>query len=235
MVNNVNSKYPALERFDSYPEYGDSRFRGKTPVSPFIARRHRAMERHVTREDKFKAGIGSVVGTVVPMLFMMKKQGVKNPLKLKYGLQDMITLSATSIAGGVAAGMISESAETKKNKLREGVFLFLNAAIPAWVVGGVLKLCETSKKFNNIPAKIASVAAGLIVSMFGAAEISNKVCDPYDKRPDRKLTLKDCLANIDDALGVLVLAKFPCADKLHIERLLPFIYSYCGYRAGKSN
>lgn len=235
MVNNVNNKYSTLERFDSFPEYGDRNFNGKAPVSPFVARRHRAMERNITTEDKLKAGVGSIIGTVIPIMFMMKKQGLKNPFKLKYGLQDMVTLSATSIIGGVAAGMIAESNETNKNKLREGIFLFLNAAIPTWVVGGVLKLCETSKKFNNIPSKIASVAAGLLVSMFGAAEISNKICDPKDKKPDRKLTLKDCLANIDDALGVLVLAKFPCADKLHVERLLPFIYSYCGYRAGKSN
>ena len=43
------------------------------------------------------------------------------------------------------------------------------------------------------------------------------------------------LANVDDAIGVLVLAKFPIADKLHIDKMLPIVYSYCGYRAGKSN
>ena len=80
-----------------------------------------------------------------------------------------------------------------------------------------------------------SIAGGLLVGMYGAASISNLICDPHDKRPDRKLTLLDCIANIDDAIGVLVLAKFPLVDKLHLEKLLPFIYTYCGYRAGKSN
>lgn len=92
-----------------------------------------------------------------------------------------------------------------------------------------------SKKFNNVPSKIASVIIALTVGMFGTATVSNLIFDPLDKKPDRKLTLKDCLANIDDAIGVFVLAKFPLADKLHLERLLPAIYAYCGYRAGKSN
>jgi hypothetical protein len=43
------------------------------------------------------------------------------------------------------------------------------------------------------------------------------------------------LANIDDLIGVLVLAKFPIAEKLHIDKFLPAIYAFCGYRAGKSN
>ena len=197
--------------------------------------RHRAEVREITTGDKVKAGIGAVAGTILPMVMMMKKQKVKNPFKLHYGLQEIIGMSASSIVGGVAVGMIGENKKTNENKLKEGLFQFMNASIPTWIVGGVLKLCESSKNFNNIPGKIMSIAGGLIVGMYGAASVSNLICDPHDKRPDRKLTLKDCLINIDDALGVLVLAKFPCADKLHFERLLPFIFAYCGYRSGKSN
>lgn len=39
-------------------------------------------------------------------------------------------------------------------------------------------------------------------------------------------------ANPDDAVAICVLAKIPFADKIHIERVLPFIYSICGYRSG---
>ena len=42
-------------------------------------------------------------------------------------------------------------------------------------------------------------------------------------------------SNIDDALGVLILAKVPIAEKLHVDKTLPAIYSWCGYRAGISN
>ncbi len=231
MIRNINSSYTSLERFDSYPEYGDISRVNK----PLFAQRHRAFERQVTTSDKVKAGVGAVIGTIIPMILMMKKQKVSNPFKLEYGLKEMVAMSAGSITGGVAVGMIGENKKTNENKMREGLFQFLNASIPTWIVAGVLKLCESSKNFNNLPGKILSVAGGLIVGMYGAASVSNLICDPYDKRPDRKLTLKDCLINIDDALGVLVLAKFPLAEKLHVEKLLPFIFAYCGYRAGKSN
>ena len=144
-------------------------------------------------------------------------------------------MSGTAVTGGVLAGMLDENRQTKNNRLKEGVFQFLNASVPAWVVAGGLKLCESSKNFNNLAGKILAVIAGLLVGMYGAASLSNVICDPKDKENDRKLTLLDCVANADDAFGALVLAKFPCADKLHLEKILPFIYAYCGYRAGKSN
>lgn len=227
MINsNINSQYLSCKTISTKGNY-------LTPQ--FSSTRHRSLEREITAGDKMKAGAGALLGTVIPMIFMMKKQKIKNPFKLQYGLQQIIGMSASSIIGGVAVGMIGENKKTNENKLKEGLFQFMNASIPTWIVGGVLKLCESSKNFNNIPGKIMSIAGGLIVGMYGAASVSNLICDPHDKQPDRKLTLKDCLINIDDALGVLVLAKFPCADKLHVERLLPFIFSYCGYRAGKSN
>jgi len=198
-------------------------------------RRNKSYEHEVTTSDKIKAGIGATAGTAIPMILMMKKRGIKNPFKLEYGLKEMVLISGAAVAGGVATGMIGEDRETQKNKFKEGTFQFLNASIPTWIVGGVLKLCETSKKANNIPCKILSVALGMIIGMYGTAEVSNLIFDPKDKVPDRKLTLKDCLANLDDAIGVLVLAKFPLLDKLHVDKLLPAIYAYCGYRAGKSN
>ena len=51
----------------------------------------------------------------------------------------------------------------------------------------------------------------------------------------RKYTAKDSLANLDDAVSILVLGKVPFANKIHIEKALPFIYGYSGYRSGTSN
>jgi len=203
------------------------------PVKNF--RRPITYEHNISDDDKLKAAIGSIIGTTIPMAFMMKNRKIKNPLKLNYNLGDMVLLSASAVFGGVIFGMIKETPKSKKNKFKEGVFQFLNAAVPTWIAGGVLKLCETSEKYNNIPSKILSVIGGLLVGMYGSAEISNLIFDPKDKVPDRKLTLKDCFANADDAIGSLVLAKFPLVDKLHVEKLLPIIYTYCGYRAGQSN
>ena len=181
-----------------------------------------------------KSVAGATAGTALPLMIMMKQRKIKNPLKIEYGLQDMLILSGSSVAGGVAAGMIGENKKTKRSMLKEGVFQFLNASIPTWIIGGVLKLPETSHNFNNAPTKIFSVIGGLIVGMFGAAQVSNLIFDPKDKEPDRKLTFKDCIVNADDALGALVLAKFPLIEKLHLDKLLPVIYTYCGIRAGNA-
>lgn len=182
-----------------------------------------------------KSVVGAVAGTAIPLAIMMKKRKIKNPLKMEYGLQDMLILSGTSVAGGVLGGIAGEKdAKVRKSKVKEGVFQFMNASVPTWIVGGALKLPESSKKFNNVPTKILSVVGGLVVGMFGAAQVSNLIFDPKDKEPDRKLTLKDCVANADDAIGALTLAKLPLIDKLHVDKLLPLIYAYCGVRAGEA-
>lgn len=197
--------------------------------------RVRTYNRDISKADKTKALVGSTIGTVLPILFMMKKQGVKNPLKLKYGMWDMVGVSAGSIVGGVGVGLIAEDKNVRKNRLKEGLFQFMNAAIPTWIVGGVISLCENNQKYNNKRNKILSVFGGLLVGMYGAAALSNVITDPKDKYPDRKLTFKDALANIDDGIGALALAKIPIVEKLNIGRFLPIIYAACGYRAGKSN
>ena len=186
------------------------------------------------QQNKVTSAIGAIIGTAIPVAIMMKNRRIKNPLKLEYGLKDMVVLSGSSVLGGIAGGMIASDKKTRKSKVKEGVFQFFNAAIPTWMAGGALKLCETNKKYNNIPFKLFSVAIGLIVGMLGAAEFSNLIFDPKDKEPDRKITLKDCIINADDAMGALVLAKFPLIDKIHLEKILPLIYTYCGFRAGKA-
>ena len=197
--------------------------------------RTRAYNREISNSDKTKALIGSTVGTAIPLMLMMKKQNIKNPLKLKYGMWDMVATATGAIIGGVGVGLIGEEKDIQKNRLKEGLFQFLNAAIPTWVVGGAISLCENSEKFNTKTFKILSVIGGLMVGMQGSAALSNIITDPKDKYPDRKLSVKDALANIDDGIGALALAKIPLVDKLNVSLLLPLVYISCGYRAGKSN
>ena len=95
---------------------------------------------------------------------------------------------------------------------------------------------------NALPAVGSCVAiVGIFVTLIVGlsvgpnAALANLITDPKDKYPDRKLTPKDALANIDDGIGALALAKIPMLDKLNISGILPLIYTACGYRAGKSN
>ena len=230
--NNDVVKYKYLEKVDKSPEIHDSSV--YSAAEKFMKYRNHSLRMESTK-DKIQAAAGAFLGTVIPMAIMMKRQGVKNPLKLKYGLKEMLILSGTSVMGGVGLGMIGNDAKSNWNKSREGIFQFMNAAIPTWLAAATLRWCETVPKANNNLTKILATAFTILVGMQGAASVSNMICDPKDKKPDRKLTLLDSLANIDDLIGVLVLAKFPIAEKLHIDKLLPIIYGFCGYRAGKSN
>lgn len=230
--NNDLIKYRYLERVDKTPEPIAQEL--QTSANKFILRRNHSLKAE-KNGDKIRAGIGAIVGTIIPMALMMKKQGVKNPLKLKYNLREMLILSATSVMGGVGLGMLGADNQSKWNKSREGVFQFMNAAIPTWFAAAMLKWCETTKGMNNAAAKLITTAATILIGMQGAASVSNIICDPKDNHPDRNLTFLDSLANIDDLIGILVLAKFPIVEKLHIDKLLPAIYAFCGYRAGKTN
>ncbi len=182
---------------------------------------------------KCKVAAGSVAATLLPMVLLAKKQNVKLH-KIKYGVKELLLVGTCAIAGGTAAGMIAEK-EYAKQKLNEGVFQFMNATVPTLICGGIFELSNKVKNLNNNAFKIVGTLAGLFAGMHIAAALSNKINDPQDKVPDRKLTIKDSIANIDDALGVLVLTRVPIAAKLHVDKILPVIFSWCGYRAGMSN
>ena len=83
-------KYKYLERLDKSPEIPD--LKAKNAADRFMLRRNR-MKYQSTTNDKLKAAIGSFIGTAIPMALMMKKQSVKNPFKLKYGLKEMLLLA----------------------------------------------------------------------------------------------------------------------------------------------
>ena len=230
--NNDAVKFKYLEKVDVSPVILDKQV--KADANKFMLRRNR-LTRKETIDDKIQAGIGAAIGVAIPLIMMMKRQKVKNPFKLEYGLKEMLILSGAPIMGGVGVGMIGNDSKTNWNKSKEGVFQFLNAAIPTWLAAATLRWCETTKGMNNSWAKLGATAATILIGMHGAAALSNIICDPKDKHLDRKLTMLDSLANIDDLVGVLVLAKLPIVSKLHLDKLLPAIYGFCGYRAGKSN
>ena len=90
----------------------------------------------------------------------------------------------------------------------------MNATIPTALVGGAMKLIEDNVKYKDSkPVKVAAIVTSLIAGMPLAAFISNIINDPKDKEPDRKLTLKDSVINMDDALGALVVAKIPIVKR----------------------
>ena len=192
-------------------------------------------ESTVTKWDKFKALSGSVAGVSIPVMYLMKKQNTKNLFKLKYGVTEMLSMAACGNIGGILLSSIGESKNDKLKKWKEGAFQMTLTATPMLLVDGIIKFCEKSKnpKINNNFTKIIASIAGVAVGSNAAIALFNRLRSGKEaKKPKRELKLVDMVANLDDAVAVCVLAKIPFADKIHIERALPFIYSFCGYRSG---
>ena len=225
MIKGINHtpEYTTLNSFSS----------NRTSKNGYLSYRYHKM-RESERKESIRALTGAIVGTAIPLISFSKKQN-KNILQMEYGLKEIIGVSSGAILGGVAGGMIKVDKFDRRQKINEGIFQFMNAVIPPIFVFGLTRLTDTFKTFNNTYGKIGAVFAGLLVGMFSAAKLSNLICDPHDKVPDRKLTIKDSIANIDDALGTLAMTDIPALKRLPVAPLLPPIYVLCGYRAGESN
>ncbi len=191
-------------------------------------------DKEVLPQDKIKAFSAAAVGTLIPMLISSKAQK-KSIFKMKYRFTEMASMAFGANVFAVTASSIGKDYEEKKKKVNEGIFQILNSVLPMSFVDGSLKLCSKFKKTNNAPAKIAASVSGVLAGTQLGIRLSNKITDPKNLIPDRKYTAKDSLANLDDAVSILVLGKVPFADKIHIEKALPFIYGYSGYRSGTSN
>lgn len=188
------------------------------------------------KKDRILAGIGSSSAVAATTLGIMKYQEVKNPFHIKYSVPIMLSMAAAGNLGGVLLSSIGENKSNKKKKYKEGVFQMMLTTAPMLLVDGALAFCEKSKKFNNNFAKIVASCIGVAIGSNSALYVSNKLRDDKEaKKPKRELKLIDMIANLDDAVAILVLAKIPFADKIHIERALPFIYSFCGYRSGSAD
>lgn len=186
------------------------------------------------KNEQIKVLTGAVLGTVIPLLYFATKQN-KNIFNIKYGLKEIAGVSGGSIAGGVLGGIVVSNKEERRQKLHEGIFQYSNAVIPAGFVCGFEKLLSKTKFSKNIFAKAGSMVSGIALGTISAVKFANFACDPLDKMPDRKLTIKDSVANLDDAIGALAIAKLPMLDKIPVEKILPLIYIFCGSRAGDSN
>lgn len=189
----------------------------------------------ITTKDKILAGTGAVIGVSIPLLTFMKRQKAPNIFQVKYKVKHMLTMAACGNIGGILLSSIGEPKQDKIKKWKEGAFQMSLTSLPMLLVDGSIKLCEKSKntKINNNFVKILTSIAGVTIGSNTAMAIFNHLRNEHEaKKPKRELKLKDMIANLDDAVAICVLAKIPFADKIHIERALPFIYSICGYRSG---
>lgn len=232
-IASINSLTPQHQGITGFPQKGKAISYGYMNIkkSPDVKQNGK----DITSKDKILAATGGILGVSIPLLTFMKMQKAPNIFKVKYKVQHMLTMAACGNIGGIMMSSIGEPKSDKIKKWKEGAFQMSLTSLPMLLVDGSIKLCEKSKnkKINNNLVKILASITGVAIGSNTAIFISNKLrSDKEAKKPKRELKLVDMIANLDDAVAICVLAKIPFADKIHIERALPFIYSFCGYRSG---
>lgn len=192
----------------------------------------------LSTKDRVLAATGAIAGVTIPLISFMKTQKIKNPFKVNYKVKEMLTMAASGNLGAILLSSIGEPKKDREKKWKEGAFQMLLTSLPILFVDGGVKLCEKAKntKINNNLVKILVSAVGVVIGSNTALEVSNRLRSPKEsKKPKRELKPIDMIANIDDIVAIMVLAKVPFASKIKIERALPFIYSFCGYRSGTAD
>lgn len=159
------------------------------------------------------------------------------------GLKEMLTMGAGTILGGLAGGLIFDKKENAKSKVKESIYQFNNIAIPATILVGLQKWAKTSEKLLNKEkelnwkGKIGTVAlaigGGIPLAALISNTINNNIIDK-DAKSKRHIKLSDCLVHIDDIAGAAALSGGGWISAT-AAKLLPFIYTSCGYQAGNKN
>lgn len=190
---------------------------------------------------------GAFLGVIIPTLLIGKKQqGIKlNSLKnlwkainVNYELKEMLATGLGGVVGGLLGGLADRKEKEKLEKLEEASFQAMNICFPAVLVTAAMKLSSKVKMLNNVPSKIIlsalSIWGGASLAVKASNKLDDNIFNKYVKEPDRKLKKKDFIVHVDDLVGTLILAKFPLADKLHVNKILPLIFTWSGYHVGDS-
>lgn len=229
-VPSFNSTHNVFETTSDFHKSDENHPSHKLTIKQCRFRR----DEFVNNNEKEKALIGGTLGTILPMLFFAKKQKT-SLLKLNYGFKEIASMAVGANLGAISVASLKTKKEHKKQKLHEGLFQVLNSIIPLAAVDGALKLCKKVPQLNNTVSRIGASVLGVVAGSYTGIKLTNKITDPKDLKPDRKYSVKDSIANIDDLASILILAKLPFAKKIQAEKILPVVYTYSGYRSGTSS
>lgn len=174
--------------------------------------------------------VGSSLGVAAGML-ATKNVDLRSKSRILHELVHLLAMAGGANFGAVALTSIGKKPEVIKKKLKEASFQMMNITIPMLMVSGANAICnKTIGKTKPVIRILASLAA-LALGAATATKITNET-QPLGEAK-RKYTIKDSVANIDELIATFNIGFEDQADLLKLDtRLMPFIYAYCGMRAG---
>ena len=190
-----------------------------------------------------RAALAGSAITTLAYLFALAKSIKKRDFKVKdmfnldfKNMFKVMGLATSAVIGGMTGGLIADSKENRKAKLKEGIHQFLgNVVTPITIVGLAGQAIEKRKfsRVKEISLSALAAVAGVAGGVTGGNWIASKVNKAIFKENDqRKVGIKDFCIHVDDLLTVAALT--PIGDKIQgfISKALPAIFLICGYEAG---
>lgn len=176
-------------------------------------------------------------------------------VKMDYDWKNVITIASSSVAGGLAGGLLFDKKENMKAKIREATIQMLaNILIPLGCVAGGTKLFDKTLKnpllkimkqvspdgkplTNGKAAKwmnIVVTALTLGAAIFGGNKATNILNEKiYNIKDDRKVKVADMSGHIDDTCLAISTGFGPdnVVAKV-VSRIIPLALMVCGYSTG---
>lgn len=232
-----------------------------TPVCyrDFYSNRLR-INKHRQQEPPLKVKVGSLVGSAIGTMgavyVISKKQAntknIKNILNISYSETEILGVALSGVLGGLISGTILDDKKHSKAKTKEAMHQALaNIITPIVFIGLAQKLydkTDISKKILNFSQKAKSkfiktsaeilprlslVLAGLITGVSVGTFISNTINQKFDKN-HAKRTIKplDFMYHPDDLATALVLSDKNGTIQKIVGKIIPPIFTICGYETG---
>ena len=207
-----NKIYPDFKSYSHYKKNAEDLSNNNSPA----------------KSRNYKAIVGSAAGVACALALCSRFPKKETTLD---EVARMLAVAGAANVGGVLAGSVGATRESKERKWREAAFQMMNTTIPMLMVSSALEICKRVKQLNNTPMKIIGSIIGMVGGAMTATNINNAFKD--DDEPKRKYTIKDSIANFDDIIMTISLGFKKILDYVPVNKILPFIYAYCGARAGQ--
>ncbi len=217
---------------------------------------------HIHEEAPTKVKVGSLLGSGIGALgsvYLLAKgqsKALKKPVNIfnvKYSELGIQGIATAALAGGLGAGIALDEKQHTKAKVREGIHQAIaNILFPLLLIGGANKAYDVISPQLKLPQinssskgaklingavqvvpRLALTMAGLIGGVCLGTKVSNKINEECEHHcHTREVKPLDFIYHPDDVATALVLADKQGSIQKVVGKIIPPIFTLCGYQAG---
>ena len=223
----------------------------------YVNRLYLEKKKETPLKVKVGAFVGSAVGTVGAVYAISRNQAktnkiAKNIFNINYSETDILGVALGGIFGGLIAGTILDEKKYAKAKTKEAMhqalanvvspLLFIAIGQKTYEKVGLNKIVsKTSDKIKSklfkssveiIPRLLVTIG-GLVTGVYTGTFLSNKVNHIFDKNnKNRQIKPLDFMYHPDDIATTLVLSDKNGVIQKTLGKIIPPIFTICGYETG---